>query len=75
MPGAVKRQMLKNRKISYRHMVTGVMALMMVASKGRASQVEMGVQLGANHMVRALRGRPIISPGTAKELSKHHCTV
>ena len=45
-------------------------ALMMVTSRGRAALVKLGMQLEADPRVK-----PIISPGTAKKLSKHHCNV
>ena len=62
------KEMFQNRKKSYRHSVTGMTALIMVTS--RAALVKLGMQLEAD-----LRVRPIISPGIAKKLSKHHCNV
>ena len=64
------KEMFQNRKKSYRHSVTGMTALIMETSRVRAAVVKLGMQLEAD-----LRVRPIISPGIAKKLSKHHCNV
>ena len=42
--------------VAYRHSVTGVTALMVAASRGRAALVELGLQLGADPRVRAVNG-------------------
>ena len=62
------KEMFQNRKKSYRHSMTGMTALIMVTSRGHL--LKLGMQLEADP-----RARPIISPGTAKKLSKHHCNV
>ena len=49
-------------------LVIKVLEEIMVTSRGHL--LKLGMQLEADPRVR-----PIISPGTAKKLSKHHCNV